>query len=319
MIELASFIHFGSLVGTMVLCIFGVVFGQAAIGKAALEASNTQPHIQGVLNKISIITLAFVETSCILALTVVIILFFNTPLTATNGIITSIAQCGCVFALGITGLMVGLATARPAIQALHAVARQPFFSGQIINLMIISMSIMQTPIIFGFIIQIMIHLQITSIITLNSALKYLAASACLGLGSIGPIIGQGFFAQSSCRALGINRACYARMRAFALVSQSMIETPIILALITAGLIILTPEPEPSILKVIALIGAALCVSLCNTGSGISSGRVSAAAATQMSINEDSAKTVSQSCLLIQGILDSLVMYGFIIGILLINS
>lgn len=317
MIELASFIHFGSLVISMILCIFGVVFGQAAIGRAVLEASNTQPQSQEVFNKIGIITLAFVETSCILALTAVITLFFNTTLVPQTALNTSIAQCGCIFALGITGLMVGLATARPAIQALHAVARQPFFAGQIMNLMIIAMSIMQTPIIFGFIIQMMIHLQIDSLITINSALKYLAASACLGLGSIGPIIGQGIFAQSSCRALGINRACYARMRAFALVSQSMIETPVILALITAGLIILTPEPSP--LKVVALIGAALCVSLCNTGSGISSGRVSAAAATQMGINTTGAKTVEQTSLLAQGVLDSLVMYGFIIGILLINS
>jgi F0F1-type ATP synthase membrane subunit c/vacuolar-type H+-ATPase subunit K len=317
MIELASFIHFGSLVGSMVLCIFGVVFGQAAIGRAVLEASNTQPQSQEVFNKIGIITLAFVETSCILALTAVIILFFNTTFTTQNAFNTSIAQCGCIFALGITGLMVGLATARPAIQALHAVARQPFFSGQIINLMIIAMSIMQSPIIFGFIIQIIIHKQITSVITLNSALKYLAASACLGLGSIGPIIGQGLFAQNSCRALGINRACYSRMRAFALLSQSMIETPIILALIMAVLIIITPEP--STLKVVALIGAALCVSLCNTGSGISSGRVSAEAATQMGINTNGAKTVEQTSFLAQGVLDSLVMYGFIIGILLIYS
>jgi F-type H+-transporting ATPase subunit c len=316
MIEMAMMLYAGSLALTLILNITGVSLGQSRIGKAILKAGDVQPQAQPALNNASIIAMAISETSCILSLTLSIILIFKAQPAAENFWLTSIAQSGIIFALGLSGFIVSFCSALPAIAAANATAQQPFFASKIRNVMLLTMSIIQTPAIFGFIIMLLISLQSGSITHLNDALRMFAAALCIGLGAVGPIIGQGLFAKSACYVVGINRSAYNRILSFALLSQTLIETPIIMALIVALLLLITTA-NPSDLKIIALIVAALCQSVCNIAPGISSGRTSAAACIQIGKPESDAANITRTCLLAQGLIDTFAIYGLLVSILLI--
>jgi len=317
MIEATALLHYGSISLTLLFSGMGVAIGQGLIAVASLEAAFIQPRAQPQISKASLLSMALTETAGILGLTVAIILFFNTKLSPETELYTSIAQAGSIFAIGLSGLAISLISALPARQASLSIARQPFFTDKIMNMMLITMSIIQTPIIFGFIIIMIIHLQAGNINSLNEGLKLFASALCLGLGSIGPAIGQGIFAQQACWSVGVNRDSYKRVLSFSLLSQSIIETPIIFALLSA--FIMLGFSNPSDLKIVAFIMTGICIGLCNLMPGISSGKTSAAACKQIGLNHGDITLISRTSLLAQGLLDTFAIYGLLVGILLIFS
>jgi len=317
MIITATFLQAGSFILTLILAVTGVALGQARIGKAVIKANDMQPQIQPALTKVTIIAMGLSETACILALTFIIIILYKAAPTGDQIIFSSIAYSGIIFALGITGFAVSFCSSLPAVQATYATARQPFFANKILNVMLITMSIIQTPAIFGFIIMLLISLQVPALTSLYDALRLFAAALCVGLGSIGPVIGQGLFAQNACHIVGTNRKTYARVLTFALLSQTLIETPIIIALLVA--LLLLNVSNPSQLKIIALIMASLCQSISNFMPGISSGKTAAAACKQIGLPGVNAASITGTSLLAQGFLDTFAIYGLLISILLIYN
>jgi len=319
MIDSAFFIHYGTLAFTIILSGLGVAIGQGRIAVASLQATFIQPRAQQQISKLSLLSMALTETAGILGLVVVILLLFNTQLPADpdRALFISIAQAGAPFAIGLAGLAISIISALPAIESVLAVARQPFFQDKITNMMLITMSLVQSPLVFGFILVLLIHLQAGNVSSINDGLKLFSTTFCLGLGSIGPALGQGIFAKSACRSLGTNRDAYKRIITFSLLSQSIIETPIIFSLL-ASFLMLTSS-TPSDLKIIGFIMTGICMGLCNLMSGISSGRTSAAACTQIGLNHGNSALISRMSLLAQGLIDTFAIYGLLVGILLIFS
>lgn len=317
MMDVAFFLHYGSLALTMILSSLGVAIGQGRISVAALQAAFIQPRAQQQISKVFLLAMALTETAGILGLVIVILLFFNTHLPIENPSLISLAQAGTPFAIGLTGLSISIISALPAMEALLAIARQPFFGDKISNIMLVTMSIIQSPLIFGVILVMLIHLQINNISSLNESLKYFSAALCLGLGSVGPALGQGIFAKSACSSVGINRDAYKSILTFSLLSQSIIETPIIFSLLTSFLML--TAAIPSDLKVVGFIMTGISMGLCNLMSGVSSGKVSAAACKQIGLNHGNTALISRTSLLAQGLIDTFAIYGLLVGILLIYS
>ncbi|KKP95717.1 MAG: hypothetical protein US13_C0002G0028 [candidate division TM6 bacterium GW2011_GWE2_36_25] len=317
MIDTAFLLHYGSLAFTVTLSGLGVSIGQGRISVAALQAAFIQPRAQQQISKLSLLAMALTETAAVLGLVIVILLFFNTPLSPEKSLLISVAQAGTPFAIGLTGVAISIISALPAREALLSVARQPFFGDKISNLMLITMSIIQSPLIFGVILVMLIHLQINDITSINDSLRYFSATMCLGLGSVGPALGQGIFAKSACSSVGIDRNAYRSILTFSLLSQSIIETPIIFSLL-ASFIMLTAS-TPSDLKAVGYIMTGISMGLCNLMSGISSGKVSAAACKQIGLNHANTASISRTSLLAQGLIDTFAIYGLIVGILLIFS
>ena len=317
MIDAAFFIHYGTLAFTIILSSLGVAIGQGRIAVASLQATFIQPRAQQQISKLTLLSMALTETAGILGLVVVILLLFNTKLPPERALFISIAQAGAPFTIGLAGLAISVISALPAVEAILAVARQPFFQDKITNIMLITMSLVQSPLVFGFILVMLIHLQTGSVSTLNDGFKLFSATFCLGLGSIGPALGQGIFAKSACKSLGLNREAYKRIITFSLLSQSIIETPIIFSLL-ASFLMLTAS-TPSDLKVVGFIMTGICMGLCNLTSGISSGKTAAAACTQIGLNHGNTSLISRMSLLAQGLIDTFAIYGLLVGILLIFS
>jgi F-type H+-transporting ATPase subunit c len=312
-----EFIHFGTIAVVVGITSVSVGIGEALASTAALQAINTQPHARGDIARTAIIGMALVETAAILGTVIAVMLLFSQRPLEPNYYM-NLAELGIAFAMGITGFISGIVSALPTRAACRAIARQPFFAQKITRLMLVTQSLLQGPIIFSFIIALIIKYQAVSAQTLGDGLRLIASGLCIGLGSVGPSIGLAIFAQSACRALGINPQAYTKILSFALISQTIIETPIIFSfVISMALLVMTSATDASSIQGIAFLAASLCTGLGMTGPGISSGRTAAAACKQITYNPETYGMLSRVSLFAQGLIETCAIYAVLISFLLI--
>lgn len=299
------------------LAALGAGIGQGLIGFKSLQAVNTQPHASGEIGRISLIGMALTETSAILGLVISIILLLNSSV-PINYTYASYGKIGISFAIGLTSFIAGIASSLPAQAACFSVARQPFFSNKILQLMLLTQSIIVTPNIFGFIIALLINIKLSTVDSLNGGLQLLAAGISIGVGSIGPCIGLSLFAKSACTAIGRNRKSYNKILPFTFICEGIIETPVIFSLLIALLILNTNiNSNESSIQGIAFLAAALSMSLSTIGTGISAGRVGSAACKEIGKASDIYHIVSKVGLLALAMIDTFAIYGLIIAAIIL--
>ncbi len=318
MTELSEYIHFGTIALTAAINAVGVGIGQGLTSSAAVEGINRQPAARNEITKTAILGLALTETAAVMGTFISFLLLLQVRNT-NHSFYGGLAELGIAFAICCSGFVLGLVSSLPARAACFAVARQPFFSKQIIRFMMITLSLLQTPIIFGLIIALFIQGQTESITTLRDCLRLIASGMCIGIGSIGPAIGLALFARAACRGLGINRHAYRQLFSFTLISQAIIETPIIFALIISiSLLFLVPAmPQENVLDGIALLAAGLCTGFGTIGAGISSGRTATAACNQIALNPDTYTALSRISMFAQGLIETAAIYAVLISFLLL--
>lgn len=316
MAELAPLLHYSTVALTIALPAIGVSLGQGRIGVACVRALERQPSAQPELFRGLVMGMALAETAGIIGVALAIILLFGASSGAT--IYNGIAQLGIAIAVSIPSLVTGLTTAQPAIAALGAIARQPFLARKITNLMLITQSLGQTAVIFGFLIALFIQTKLAQVQSINTALQLVAAGFCMGVGSIGPAIGLGHFAQTACASAGVNRNAYPRILAFTFISEAIIETPVIFALVVA-LLLLQITPTDTLLSVqgISLISAALCTGMGTFIPGISSGRTAASACAQLAFKPEQYGVLSRLSLVAQMLIDTIAIYAVLVSLLLL--
>ena len=78
--------------------------------------------------------------------------------------------------------------------------------------------------------------------TYAQAAAFLGAAIVMGVGSIGPAIGQGMIGKAACDAVGRNPESGSKMRMMMLIAMAMVETSAIYALIIAILLIVFNLP-----------------------------------------------------------------------------
>lgn len=315
MSEISAYLHYGTVALAAGVSAVGVGIGEGITGSAALEAINIQPSARAEITKTAIIGMALIETAAIMGVTIALILLVGAR--AADSLYASIAETGIALAISLPGFFIGLISAFPAAQACLSIARQPFFSQRILRFMLITQSVIQTPMVSGFIIAMFIRTQALHVTTLAQSLQLLASGLCIGLGSIGPALGLGSFAYTACRSVGINRDAYARLLSFTLFSQAIIETSVIFALVISLLIMFSGSPGDSVLTGIALLSAGICTGFGTLGAGISSGKTAAAACEQIAYNPELYIHLSRLSMIAQGSIGSCAIYAFIISILLI--
>jgi len=317
MIPLPDLVHFGTIALAVSITGIGVGIGEGLTSSSAITAINKQPGAKAEISRIAILGMALIETAAILGLVISIMLLFTNPQEAVNPYYSSVAKLGIAFAICLSGLVIGIVSAQPAQEACLAVARQPFIVQKILRFMMISQSIIQTPIIFGFIIAMFIKNQATSINSSAECLRLIASGLCIGLGSIGPAIGLAHFAKMACRAVGVNKAAYNKILSFTFISQAVIETPIIFALMVSLILITTTTNPDKPLDGLAMLSAALCIGLGTFGPGISSGRTAAAACTQIALKPELQSMISRISMFAQGLIDTFAIYALLISAMLI--
>lgn len=314
MSSLPLFIHYTTIALCTVFTALGVCFGQGATAAAAFRAMTRQPGVQSDIRRTTVLALALIETAAILGLLVSLLLLYRTPPTLAQ----AIGEIGIGLAIGLPGLAIGLAASMPAHAALGSIARQPFLAKQMGNFMLLTQSLLQTPLIFGFIIALFIRGQLNSITTVSQGLTLVGSGIAIGIGSIGPSIGGGLFTRSACSSVGLNRLAYNRLFTFTFISQAIIETPVIFAsVISLYLSSITPTvAAPSIIG-LAYMAFGAIIGFGTFGAGISSGRCAAAAALQIAYKPQMYSSISRASLMAQGLIDTCAVYAFIISLWLI--
>lgn len=312
--DYAHILHLLSIALVVGCTSIGVGIGGGLTGRAVIRSLYRQPGASSELLKASFISLALVETAGIFSIIMGLILLLSFK--ETPSLYGSIGTLGVAFALGISGFVTGICSALPAQASFHSIARQPFFASRIINLMLITQSLIQTPVIFGLLISLLITASIGSVTTATEGLQLLAAGLCLGLGSIGPTLGLGRFTSKACTAPGLNRFAYGKIVPFTLISGAIIETPLIFALIIALLITQTTFPT-TFVGSIAPFTAAITIGLGALGSGLASSRTASEACVVIGKEPEHTSLISKASLVAQALIDAIAIYALLIALLMI--
>ncbi|MBS1986682.1 hypothetical protein JST99_01980 [Candidatus Dependentiae bacterium] len=311
--QIADLLHYVTIALAVGINSAGVGIGEGISGNAALQAMSIQPSARSDIAKTAILGMALGETAAFIGVSVAAMLLFSTLETT---VYIGIAEIGIALAVCIPGFFIGVISSLPAQQACLSIARQPFFSKKILYFMIINQSILQTPIIFGFIIAMFIKGQMACISTYPESLRLLATGISVGLGSIGPSLGLGIFARAACKNISVNRRAYDQLFSFVIVSQALIETPMVFAL-TVSLLLAFSSYALTPLFGVAYMCAALCMAVGSLGAGIGSGLTAASACKQIAFNDEHASTISYTSIMAQGLIDTSAIYTFIIACALI--
>ncbi|MCL5436884.1 MAG: ATP synthase F0 subunit C [Candidatus Dependentiae bacterium] len=292
----------------------GVSWGQGLVGRTMSTALDLQPDARSILNsRIFIIGNALTETAAILATVVsLLVLFKGAPQTLAQ----SLSFLGVFFAMTLPATIIGFLASLPVRQTLMAAARQPLFAHRIANLFLLIVSLALTPIVFGFLISMILVARIDAATDLLSGLAYLAGGAVLGLGSIGPAIGTARLGTQACQGAGTNREAYSPIFSYTFISAAIIETPILFALVVAIILIFVPFKD-ALLTYYTLPLAAATTAIPTIMVGISTGRTARAACTQIALRPELYPTLLRMSLICQALTDANAIYGLIISVIML--
>ncbi len=313
-----EFIHYSTIALAVGATALGVGIGQGLTGATALEAINQQPESNTDISRAAMLGMAFLETAAVIGLFIAVILILSSkpkPIT----LYSDLASIGIIMSICITGFVLGIACAQPAREALLAIARQPFENKKILTFMILAQALTQTAVIASLVVAIFIRNQAVLANNINDSLRLIASGLSIGLGSIGPAIGLAEFTKTACSVLGTHPKSYRKMLSFTLISQALIETPIIFAfVISISLLFVASIPQSNeLLKGVAYIAAGLCAGIGTMGTGIGSGKTAAAACISIAHDIRHFDSISRMSLLAQGLIETCTIYAMIIAFILV--
>lgn len=317
MFECALCIHYMVIAAIIVIPSLSVSIGDGLIGLTLLKSIDKQAYAYNDIMRMGFISSALVETTAILSLFFALMLVLSMP--NEYAFYPILAEIGIALALCLPGAIIGITSAFPAQEACNAIARQPLFAQKIVGFGIMTQALVQTPIIVSFVIAFLIKNQAVYSLCLADSLRLIASGLCIGLGGVGPALGLAYFAKRACWAIGVNREAYGSLVSFTLISQALIETPVIFALLISLLILFTIPTLGScdLLRGIAMIAAALSTGFGTLGAGISSGKTAAAACEQIAYNPNEQATISQASMFGQAFIETCILYAVLISLILI--
>jgi len=301
---------------SILLGALGAGIGQGIAASSILETMLRQPSCFQSIFRSMLIGLALIESGCIIALVVSILIFLNKVPEMTLGV--GIAEISAGLLVGIAAMTISIASSFVVRAAGESIARQPFFASKITTLMLLSQTIIEAPAIFSFVIAIIIITSIKSGIPTHEGIKCLAASIALAIGSIGPSIGQALCASSSCKSAGLNTDAYNKILPFNIINQAVIETPVIFCLLTSFLILFTPIPlGQEFLKSSTLLAASFAISLGTLGTASGMGIVASKGSHYIAKNINIYPLMLKTTLLALAFIESSIIYALIIALLII--
>lgn len=310
---LGTIIHLTNIAVIILLSSFGSSIGGSKASAATLESINIQPRARKEIMKAFFIGIALIETASILSLISCFFLIGR----IVQPLSCSIGEIGIALGMGISAYFIGISSALPVQATCFSIARQPFFGQKVINLMLILQSIIQTGIIFAFIIGLSIQFQLRGDIPFYYAFSLAAGGLAIGFGSIGPVLGLSNFAQKACTVISRNRKTYGKLVSFVFMAGAIIETPLIFSLIVSLSIIIFSSTSDSLLHAISMMSASLCIALATYMTGRGSSRTAQAACQQIAMNESAYETITHASLLAQGLIDTSAIYALLICIAII--
>lgn len=152
-------------------------------------------------------------------------------------IVTVCAISGAALSMGLGAIGSAIGEGFAALKAVQATTRQPKASDDIMRTMLIGMAVAESPGIFALFIAILLALTKIEATGIIRAAGLLAAGICMGLGAMGPGIGEGFAAGQACEGVGRQPDNQSLIMRTMLIGQAVSESTAIYALFISILLI----------------------------------------------------------------------------------
>lgn len=320
MIVSFSFIFVTFIALIIVLPCIGVTYGQSLIAYAAQQAINEQPRAQRDIKTTMLFAMATVEFGALIGLFISFMLLIS-----MDSIIGDFYKVMAVFAIVLatclTAPLVSYFSALPAQTICNAIARQPLHGTEYFRFMLVVTSIMQSPIILGLIISLIIRQQILSLTHPHDIVRLIAAGFTIGFGSIGPLRGLAQYAQQAAQEIGRHYQHYREILTFSLITQAIIETPNLFAMIISivMLLIATPIYTFTFVRSVQYIACALCITCATFVCGQSLGSIGVSAVSQASIIGVHWNVLTRLSMLAQALVETIALYAAIISIIMLRT
>lgn len=305
------FAHYLSLAVLTVIPAFATVFGTIGIAKAALKALDTQPAQEGAIKKIFFTGIALSETVMLCVLGMVAYLF-NQPLITSYDLYIRLSIC---ILLIFPASIIGYCGPWSIAQTIYAAARQPQLSNNILSFMLITQSLMQTPVIFCTVFAALIQASITPTITFTHTIQLCALGVLLATASIGPCLGLSYFVYRASVTLPYNRHAFGKLFSFTFISQAIIETPFLLSLALGMFMYGQQVDTPA--QALAAMCAAIVLGFAALPTSLASAYASSRALLGMAQSPDYAAQISRISFFCQAFIDTTAIYGLILALMLI--
>ena len=305
-------IHYLAVAATIGIPLMGVARGQQRASMMVISALDEQPAAQGPLRFLFFLGAAMLEFAGILSLVMGVLFFYTVP---TN-LAGALAQLGAALAFIIPAVIVGIVAAYPLAANIQALARQPLLQQKILRLLLLTQIMLQTPVLFGFVISGLINASITPELSMAAGLKLFASGLTFGLGSMGPLLGLSIFARQACSTVGEHPDSYDNIFAFTFVSQGIIETPILFVFVVSlWLWLVAPSAAPWSSTAYSMI--ALTMGITTFTAGTSSGKTASSACKQIGLYAEQYGAISRTSLLGQVFIETNAIYGFITAFIML--
>jgi F-type H+-transporting ATPase subunit c len=313
---LAAFLSYLGNIFAMAFSAIGVGIGQGLAGEGIVEGLERQPMGGEQSFRTFIIGLALTESGAILALVVVLMSLVNLKFPITFG--CGIADLGAGLAIGLTAGVVGISSSLAVRNACLSISRQPLFGAKITTFMLLMQSIIEAPVIFAFIIALIIKTHVVhGFLGAEEGVKLFAAGIVMALGCLGPSIGQGIFVSSACKSVGLNKSAYNKIFPFSMLSAAVIETPVMFAFLVSFFLIYLEPKSLAIVTMVTAVSVAIAMGVGAIGTGVSNGYIASKACRVIADKPQHYTIVLRNSLVSFAIVESAAIYSFIIALLIL--
>ena len=229
---------------------------------------------------------------------------------------------GMIFAVLGAGLSIGLGSIGSAIgegyiamKAIQSLGRQPRASSKIVRLMIIAQAITETAAIFALVVALVLIFRDKPDMTAK-AYTFLAAGIAMGFGSIGSGFGAGLPGGAAMEGLGKQPRNSDVLTINMIIGQAVTQTASIFSL-TVALLLIVMEPENTVLKVAAIMGAGFSMGLGAIGPGIGDGIVAKNANIGVGRDPRNMGLLTRTMIIGQAITETTDIYAMLVALILL--
>lgn len=223
----------------------GIAMGLGAIGSAVGEgiaagtsvaATSRQPKSADVTYRTMLLGQALAETPGIFSLVIALLLAFTDS--ATHGLHHVGMLIGSGLAIGLSAVGSGVGLGLATSQACDSVGRNPRARPIIQRTMILGMAITESPCIFAFVTSLILLLvNLAPSDPIAGAIAYMSAALCVGIGTIGSCIGEGYAASVACRGVGRYPLAAGALNRTMILGQAIAESPAVFTLVISMILI----------------------------------------------------------------------------------
>lgn len=215
----------------------GAGIGSGMPAGACCMGISRQPKVADKLTTNMLVGSSISQTTAIYALAVALMMMFldlsGSPVSPTWA-----AILGAGLSVGLAAIGPAIGEGRAAQTACEAIARKPQASVQITSLMLLGMAVTESTGVYGLLVSIiLIFKAFPESTALAPAMALLGAGICMGLGAIGPGIGEGFAASEAIKWVGRNEKSAGLITRTMLVGQAVSESTGIYSLVIAFVMI----------------------------------------------------------------------------------